>query len=264
MGRRRWTACFLVFNLIALAAGVAAVRRRSFVWPVVAGVALWVAAFMTYAAIAVPALLVCLTLADATRGLIRRRVARGFAVTDAPMREPIAPPAPRWRGPILVVVRCVAIGVVFAGCQLVARRAIGYDLRACAESAMATDFRGLQITGYESLPLWACLSLANALALLLGSGVAAIALTLVAIGARARHPFRGRATRFGLATIAAIALLSTSTLFTMETERVWLCLTPAILAAATPALRGWFLWLAVPLGLLGQTIWTEVYYYTWW
>ena len=272
---------FLVFNLFALAAGVAAIRARSragaFAWPLVAGVALWAAAFMTYAAIAVPTLLACLTIADALRHVLRRRpravevVARGASTEDAWRARAIrtleaADPSPRRRirDVGFAVLRCAAVGVVFALCQLVARREIGYDLRACAESAMNVDYRGLGVTGYESRDLWACLSFANALAIWLGSGACAGALVIVGLLSRAFRPFRGKVARFGLATVATIALLATSTLFTMETERVWLCLTPAILIAATIAYRGTMIWLLAPLGLIAQAIWTEVYFRTWW
>lgn len=265
---------FLVFNLFALAAGVAAVRRPSFVLPIVAGVALWAAAFMTYAAIAVPTLLVCLTIADALRWIRFRRPARGFELQpgqnvseDAWRAIAIraAQPRPRpVRDVALAVTRCAAVGVVFVLCQLLAQRTIGYDLRACAESAMRIDFSGLRITGYESRELWACISIGNAFALAIGSGVSASALVIVALLTRAWRPFRFPVIRFGLATIATIALLAMSTLFTLETERVWLCLTPAILIAATAAYRGGFIWLLAPLGMIAQAIWVEVYFRTWW
>ena len=259
---------FLTFCVAALALGVAAVRRRSWVWPILAGIALWLATFMTFAAVAIPVMLVCLTITDAFRRRRRANVARGFDVVIAAPSHVHADKVGhvlifrRWRETLSAVARCAAVGVVFVLCQLAAQRWLRYDFRATADAAMRVDLSGVGVTGYESRTLWACLAFGNAFAFALGSGVATIALVAIGLlgGVRRWRPIE----RFGVAFALTIAALATSTLFTLETERVWLFLTPAALIVATMAFRGRVVWALSLFGLLGQTIWTEVYFRTWW
>ena len=58
--------------------------------------------------------------------------------------------------------------------------------------------------------------------------------------------------------------LGCSTLFSMETERVWLFLTPPALIVATRAFRGFAVWLVV-FGLsIAQVMLIEWWYSTYW
>lgn len=235
---------FLTFCLTALAAGVAAIRTRwHALWTplltIVAGISLWLASFMTFAAVAVPLLM-------------------GFYAVCAGIRD--------WRRGANMLARCVLVGVIFIACQLVARSMLGYDLNAVVRAAMERDFSGVRVTGYESLELWRDYSIANLLAWLVGSGVAIAGLGLTAMAVALLH---GRLRGGGMACFApAVALcmltLATSTLFTLETERVWLFLTPALLVVATTQFRGVAIWtLLITLSFV-QVFWMETQYYVYW
>lgn len=230
---------FMTFILAALVACFAAMRRWSVVWSIIAGALLWMAAFLTYAAVAVPLLMGCYALAIAVR---------------------------RPREAMWMLARAAIVDIVFILCQLAAERWLCYDFRACAHAAMEIDLRGVRYTGYESLRIWRCQSLGNALAFTFGSGLAAASLFLVALLTRPivrRSPPR-RLRAFAVAVAVCVIALAGSTLFTLETERVWMFLTPAALIAATLAFRGTFVWFVTPVLLLAQTLVTEWYYNTWW
>ena len=225
---------FLTFALAALAAGFVAMRRWSFLWPIAAGLLLWLAAFFTFAAIAVPVLM------------------GGYALCVAARRPGQGAP---------MIVRAAIVGVVFIAAQAAAAQWLGYDMRATADAAVRRDFAGLGVTGYESFEVWRNTSLGNLLGFTFGSGLAAAGLLGVAIVAR-RVPRRARA--FSIAFPLCMAALACSTLFSMEVERVWLFLTPAALIVATRAFRGAMVW-AVVLGLsIAQALLTEWWFNTWW
>lgn len=225
---------FLTFTLSALAGGFVAMRRWSIWRPIVAGVLLWFAAFFTYAAVAVPVLM------------------GAYAICFGTLR-------PREGGRMLV--RAAIVGAVFVLCQLAAQRWLGYDMRATVEAAIRRDLEGLQYTGYESFAVWRNTSLGNLLAFTFGSGLAVSALFTVAMFAR-RVPWRARA--FSIAFPLAMLALGCSTLFSMETERVWLFLTPAALVVATRAFRGVVLWVLVLALSITQVLLTEWWYSTYW
>ena len=235
---------FLVFCLAAMAAGVAAMRRGwSWVWTslltLLAGAMLWLASFMTFAAIGVPTVMGCYALCVGIR-----RPLRGA----------------------MMLARCGLVGVAFIGLQLIASHLLKYDLRAVADAAMDRDYNGLHVTGYESFALWRDLSIANAFAFVVGSGVAVCGLALTAlIVSLAQTRLRGTGLpSFAPAVLLTIALMATSTLFTLETERVWMFMTPLVLIAATSQFRGRFVWSVVIALSLAQVFWLETQYNVYW
>src|SRR5690606_34882322 len=96
-------AVFMFFTLTALAWGLSANRRGS-VWRIgLAGVSLWLATFLNFAAVIVPVIL----------GL------------DALLNA-----AGRWRAGLRALFRTILIGGVFVLCSLLAQYLLGYDLLA--------------------------------------------------------------------------------------------------------------------------------------
>jgi hypothetical protein len=204
-----------VFNVFLLASVLAALRAvplrgevlRWGVVPVgriaIAGATFWLAAFMTYTAVLVPLLLAALW------GLLR------------------------WAGSVSMparstLVAAVGIAAVAVGCQLGAELA-GYDLLACAAAAMERDLVGLgRDARLGGLAEWAGIGVGNLAAWGLASGAGLLAAAGV-LGIAYRHSVPQ--VPLLLAVLTTALLLSFSTLFTLETERVWLCLTPMLLVA---------------------------------
>jgi hypothetical protein len=231
-GATSMDAVFLVFVVASLASGIAALGRPTPLRIAIAGAALWLAAFMTFAAIAVPMLLVAYAIFTTLR---RPRVGCRMFLWVA------------------------SIGIVFIACQLIAQLAIGYDFVATARGAIDQDYQGMKMTGYESFTLWWQISLGNLLAFLFGSGLVAMALfTMSTWAATGRQRSLARAVALGLLVLAA------STLFTLETERVWMFVAPVILVAGTSQLKGWPTWAAALAGQLVQTFTTELLVNTRW
>jgi hypothetical protein len=220
-------AVFTTLTLFALASGVWALRKPGWLSIVLAGAALWLATFFTFAAIVVPMLL----------GMLCFRHGRFFKR----------------------VATCISIGAAFIGFKRIAHAAFQYDIVATAHAALNRDFSGLRVTGYESLQIWTGLSVANLLAFLLGSGVvlsgSMIALSIPAIA------LWKRSHRFARAVALTLMLMSISTLFTLETERVWLPMAAVMGIALAKHRRAW--WWVVGLSLV-QTVLTEIYLRTWW
>lgn len=232
MGATSMDGVFLLFSLLALASGFAALKDRSWYYVALAGSSLWFASFMTFAAVLVPALLGAFVLIE----LIQR--------------------CPRAAANFLCL---LSIGGVFILCVAIARL-IGYDMVATVHSAMSHDQGIVGRTGHESLRTWFNLSLGNFLAFFIGSGLAATALFLICL---TRRGFARRA-RLARSLLLCVGVASISTLFTMETERVWLPLTPVLLIVVGGALRDRWSCFAAILLLGAQTILTELNVYTNW
>ncbi len=229
---------FFAFGSAALAAMFWAMKRLSVTRVLVAGALFWMAAFMTFAVVTLPI------------------VAGTFALVSIATH--------RRRG-LKMLGRLALVGLAFVFFQSLAQLLLGYDLFQVKDAAMQRDFDGVRMTGYESLDLWWTVSLANLGAFVFGSGVAlsaaviAGALAIPLDRARLRLP----ANRLALSLPIALVLLSGSTLFTFETERVWLSAVPALICV-TAGIRGWMIWwLALPLLML-QTFLTECTLYTYW
>jgi methylthioxylose transferase len=222
---------FTTSLVLACATGVWAIRRQSILRACVAGAALWLAAFLTFAAIAVPALLTLLTLVS------------------------------RWHIRRFAALSCIAAS--FLAIQLLASWLIGYDFVATAHAAMARDEYAMRTTGNESLRLWFSISTGNLAAFTFGSGLALSAAVLA--GALAAMRRAGAfSSRFTFAVIATLLLLAGSTLFTFETERVWLGLVPACVCVAATILRDRWSLALVSVLLATQAVLTEFWWYTFW
>jgi len=240
-GATSMDAVFLVFLLMSLATAMAALHRTSILRVVIAGAALWLAAFMSFAAIAVPVLLVAYALL-------------------ASLQRPA-----NWTRLLLCT---LGIGVVFMSLQLLVEWTVGYDLIAAARAAVAQDYKGMQITGYESFTLWWQISLGNLLAFCFDTGLAAMALFTMALAASLWYGHMGqsrrRLTAFAQAMALGLVVLAGSTLFTLETERVWVFLAPAALVVGASQLKGGLTWSLVLLAQLAQTLSTELLVNTRW
>jgi hypothetical protein len=229
---------FFAFAMWALAAMFWAMLRLSILRILLAGGLLWLAAFMSFAVITLPIL-------------------AGFYALAHAIRDP--------RKAMKLLGRLALVGLAFICFEAVAEFVLGYDFLLVADAAMKRDFRGMRVTGYESLEIWKVYSTANLAAFAFGSGLALSAATVVgAITLPIGRPlFRRRVSCLALATPACIVAISISTLFTLETERVWLSIVPAMLVVAA-GLRGWTIWFLL-IGLLGvQTFLTECTLYTHW
>lgn len=222
---------FTTAILAALACGVWAIRRCSLWRAVVAGAMLWVAAFLTFTAICVPLVLLLATLVS------RPRLMR-FA-------------------------SFVLIGIAFIAVQAVVQWSTGYDFIATAEAAMQRDHRAMGTTGYETTEKYFALSVNNLAAFAFGSGVALTATALLAVPICAWR-WRSYANRFALGAWVAILAMSFATLFTLETERVWMAMTPVLAICAGLFVRD-RVSLALLVALLAtQAILVEINLFTYW
>ncbi|MFT3787148.1 MAG: glycosyltransferase family 39 protein [Tepidisphaeraceae bacterium] len=233
LGATSMDAVFNAFLLTALALGVIAVKKQSIWRSIVAGIALWLAAFMTFTAVLVPVLVTL------------------YAVLSGPWR---------WLRRGLAV---AVIGLTFLACQQLSLHLIGYDFFACVRAAMERDEMSVRMTGYESFEIWSSVSVSNLAAVVFGGGLALIGPVVVAFFRSAVRPWKSQA-RFALAAILGLLVLCGSTCFTLETERVLITMTPALIVAASTVLRGRILMAIVLLLLSAQTIWTELNLYTHW
>lgn len=220
-------AVFLVTTTFALAAGVAAVRRPG-VWSILlAGACLWVATFFTFAAVIVSVFLIFWS-------VLRPR-------------------------PFAAIRATAGVGLAFIACQVFAQVVVGYDLLAVADAAMHRDYHGVEMGGFESLQVWLGLAAGNVVAFLVGSGIATGGAVIGALLWTGGRPRAMR--RWVYATVGTILVLALSTLFTLETERVWL---PAavLLGAAMVGARRDSCWIL--LLLAAQALSTELFLRTWW
>jgi hypothetical protein len=223
-GATSMDAVFLTLTTAALALGVRALKRPGFTSVALAGAGLWVACFFTFASVIVPIFLIWLSIVSRSRSRM---------------------------------LATLAIGAVFVGCQIVARWAIGYDMPAVVEQAVTRDLHGLGVTGFESAQMWIGLGLANVLAFLLGSGIALSGAYLAGATQRGSRSLQRWWNALALTTLT----LGFSTLFTLETERVWLPMAVAMALVVVGLKRdGW--WVVVLLA--GQTLVSEAMLRVWW
>lgn len=229
---------FLTFATTALAALFWAMSGRGSARIVVAGGLYWLAAFMTFAVISLPLI-------------------AGFFALVTMHRQP--------RSGARKLARLALVGLAFVGFQSFAYVAVGYDFLHVAVVAMERDDVLMGVTGYESFALWKGYSVSNLAAFCFGSGVALAACCMVnalTVPFRSNVLARGRA-RIVVAVPLALLSLSVSTLFSLETERVWLNVVPVMLCVAAST-RDRLLW-GILIGLLGiQTLATECMLYTYW
>jgi hypothetical protein len=229
---------FFAFGAAALAAMFWAMLKLKTSRILIAGGLYWLAAFMSFAVISLPILAGLFALLTAIRDPKRFRQMLG---------------------------RLVLVGLSFVFFEALAELIVRYDIWLVAMAAMHRDFDGMQVTGHESVELWSRYSVANLAAFMIGTGLALSASMVVAaiMMPFERPVMRRRLVRLALATPLCLIAISISTLFTLETERVWLSVVPAMLVVAA-GLRGNLIWLLL-IALLGvQTFLTECTLYTHW
>jgi hypothetical protein len=223
---------FLTFMLVALGSGLAAMRRWSVTWTLLAGATLWVSTFLTYTSVVVP-------------------VVMGAYALALTITRP-------WRGGQMLL-RCIGVGIAFIVCQALAQWLLHYDFQACVRAAIHRDEAAMG-SGYETWERYKIVTLSNLLAVLLGSGVATTALAAWSVVL----PSRRRLYAFAVATVSSLVVLCASTLFTLEAERVLLVFAPLLLIASTRVLKGGLAYLIAIVLLIGQALWIEVNYRTYW
>lgn len=206
---------FAVFLLLSIGAALWALRaggRWSTAGAVgLAGVAFWLAAFMTYAAVMVPVLMAMYWLVGMSVGVTELRWGRVW-----------------WR--------VLAIGAVATGCQVLAG-AWGYDFWGVAHAAMERDLAGLGKAGrFEGWAMWGSVTVGNVFAWALGSGVGLAG--LAGVGLVCGWKGRERALAVSVAVLGTVVLMGASGLFTLETERVWMFLTPLAVVGAAGMVAG--------------------------
>jgi methylthioxylose transferase len=197
---------FAVFLLLGGWLFVRAARRGELATAVISGVAMALAADMTFT---VGVLLVVLAFWFAQEWLTRperRRTLLAVALVGS-------------------LAGCAAFGALLW--------ATGYDVwRALpVQSAFNRDFMGqdvLRVSQYVNL------SIANLMAFLVGLGVPLVCLTLRGLTRAAQHP-AARDTLL-LATSGALGLAAFSSIYSLEVERIWLFLTPLLALSAARTL----------------------------
>lgn len=229
---------FLVFATWALAAMFWAMKRLSATRILVAGGLFWLAAFMSFAVITLPILAGLYALLTAIRRPVRARNG---------------------------LIRLALVGFAFIFFEALAELLVGYDFQLVAKAAMFRDYKGMGVKGYETFALWKGYSISNLFAFAVGSGLAlsawiiASALTLPFV----RPAMRGALPRLAVAIPICMTLLTCSTLFSLETERVWISVVPAMLCVAA-GVRSSLVWVLL-VALLGvQTFLTEIALDTLW
>lgn len=164
-------------------------------------------------------------------------------------------------------------GATFVLVHLLAYWTTGYDLLACLRGAVHIDEHGsLQHsglgTGYESLPRYLFISATNLFGFFTGIGAMTLTLWIRELRESLGRP---REAGFLLAYVAVLVPIAFSTLYTGETERVWMFMAPFVLIPAARQLGGLddrrgderLLYLTVTL-LFAQTLLFEVFLETLW
>jgi hypothetical protein len=164
--------------------------------------------------------------------------------------------------------RRVAVVLGVAGVTVIASGGLlylttGCDLVACLKASLAFDGSMMR----EVRAAYADTSITNLLGFLVGSGAIAATLATRSIGCgRDAEP----ASRLTTTLAVTVVLLSFSTLFSRELERVWMFLTPLLLIGAAAALDRLpeprrTRWVVASMALLFvQTACTQVFLYTMW
>jgi methylthioxylose transferase len=230
LGATSMDAVFLLFTLIAMWAGAVALGPTTsgvsrLIRIVWAGIALFIATFFTFASIVAVVWFVCVWL---TR--------------------------PNWRGAINIT----SVGIVFVLVGLLAY-AWGYDMPQVIAAALHRDHRAMGDSGASSMLLYFQWSVGNGLAFLFGTGLAISAAMLTQIVSP-----HARVRRTAIAMVLTLLALSSSTLFSFETERVWLPLAVTMVACGASSLRHARIRFLIVVLCAVQTLLTQYYLNTWW
>jgi hypothetical protein len=213
------------------------------IYAVLAGIALTIAAFMSYATLCIGVVIGIFLLAQ-------------LCIS--------------WRWFIRSVIVMAAVTIVFLACNLGLHWATGYDPIACVRESMRADE---SVVGFIRRH-WVDVSFANGIAFLIGAGLITTTLWLEAVKSSILSMFcrDGASGVFEGAMLIAVVTLSFSRLFTLETERIWIFLIPLLIAPAANqlvrtsrsstalAIRS----AGVLILLMAQTWICELVLYTWW
>lgn len=157
-------------------------------------------------------------------------------------------------------------GVTFIVFYLLMFLFTGFNLFEALEASIRKDSARLG-TGYETIGLYLHLSVGNLFAFLIGIGVPMTTVWLRQVVRTIRDSSRGeRIDIYVIGYLISLLVITFSTLFTMEVERVWIFMAPFVLIPVAKHLshRGIadFYWVAGLLCL--QLILFEVTLYTYW
>src|SRR6266571_4423122 len=198
---------FSVFPLLSVWLVRRALRApRRWVPPaLLAGVAMALAVFMTYAAVFGGLYMALLAALGARAGETRwRRATAALAVT----------------------------GGTAVGCHLLLALGTGLDLVSAIPASMAHD-RAMMGTGHESVGRYLNISVANLAAFLVFLGIPQAVAWLREVMRGVGPALRGRLfDPFVAAGATTILMMACSTLFTLEVERVWLFMVPFVVVVA--------------------------------
>lgn len=230
-------AVFFFFAAAAWLAGLVAFRAEARARHAIgAGAALFVATFFSFSAIP-------LGLAIALYGVIAGR-----------------------RDRRATILRLVWIALAFAACTGLVALLTGFSLVDC----FAVARRGARelmdrSAGRPVSELWAELSFGNALAFLLGAGIALVAAAAMSLCDAATNRGRSKLGAWDPSALASLLVMSCGGMYFLETERIWLFALPwlAAIAVSRRALATEAMKLLVAVGL-AQTLAMEALLYTLW
>jgi hypothetical protein len=168
-------------------------------------------------------------------------------------------------------------GGTFCTVYLLMYRLTGYNILACLDMAIEIDEKGSLHhsgcgTGYETLSRYLFISGTNLFAFFSGIGVPTTALWLrEAVDAVQKAFSKRRFSIFLLAYIMTLIPIAFSTLYTAETERIWMFMAPFVLIPAAGNLEGyiertgrrWMLYVVISILYL-QTLALEILINTLW
>ncbi len=211
---------------------------RDSIYAVIGGIALTVAAFMSYAS-------ACICIVFATYVLVQLCVDRRWATRS-------------------LIALALAAGV-FVACNLILYVTVGYDPIACVRASIRADASVVDRVRAH----WIDVSVANLVAFFVGTGLITTTLWLRSLRALCK-PNALSSQLLAAATLIAMIGVSFSRLFTLETERIWIFLMPIPIAAAASSLaRGRQVATTVQVSgvlivLFLQTWLAEALLNTWW
>ena len=157
-------------------------------------------------------------------------------------------------------------GVTFVAFYLLIFLFTGFNLFEGLQASIRKDSARLG-TGYETIELYLHLSVGNLFAFLIGIGIPMTTVWLRQIMRTIRGRWRGEPIDiYVIGYLISLLMITFSTLFTMEVERIWIFMTPFVLIPVAKYLSqrgiGDFYWVAGLLCL--QLVLFEVILYTYW
>lgn len=162
---------------------------------------------------------------------------------------------------------CLIAGGTFTLFYLLLYLWARYNLLSALWASYKKDERSMG-TGYESFGRYFNISIANLFAFLIGVGIPSTMIWLHEISSELRQMIRFRsADIYVLSSFLTLILISFSTLFTLEVERIWIFMVPFIVIPVAKHLyEGHHRWefYVVALLLCVQLLLSEIFLYTYW